>query len=1144
MSNDPEQLESNEAAANSTESNEPQLERGTYEIIQNRLRSYSEDLRERIDQLNEQRREVFGSIPTELISTQRITTSHNCTAQDIVSVGDRFIFGYNVHMGLKTVTELADVFAAYEFSDGLMHEKALDLIQDGQFENEFFSLYKYYKDTRFQKFHEVGPYLYLVFQVGKTVNDTKAFKFLVAEGKLQYIDNRSDHEVQFPPQHDFNWVRTHRDLHRDGEHPHISIEDRVFVETVGGDLTIKIEDNTDDGSGIYCEPVDDPDQSLDDAEIFYSIVGNIILLKMRPFKEDKFRYLVFNEKTQSARRLDSIANACVSLPEDHGLIFSNGYYLQTGIYKTFESDISDLMFERRIASSNGEDYLYVFYNQNSGHYVLLSYNMIEQEVATPIVCNGFSIFENGQLVYFKTDESAQKHHAMQIWQTPYVGEGFEVGEKQDSYIYKIGNKDIVRAMSESHEVMNLIAQDDTYANLYVDLVKKSTDILDAYFWLREKQTFDLAKPLSDIRDAATAAVDEYDKVVRVRKNTARQFDETSKSARDALLVATSKHFQHIDDFVKALAALRTVRGQVISLKELKYVDLSAVEGLEDKVAENSDRLSHRCVEFLLKEDSLEPYAERVEQQREQIEDLKTGVEAKALDADIASGANELEMLIEIVSNLKIDDATQRTRIIDNISAIYSNLNQTRASLKKRSQELMSVEGAAEFNSQLKLISQAVVNYLDVCDSPERCDEYLTKMMVQVEELEGRFAEFDEFIVQLAEKREEIYAAFDTKKLQLVEARNKRATALMSAADRILKGIRSRVGNFVTVDEINSYFASDLMIDKVRDIVQKLTELGESVKVDDVQSRLKTVREDTVRQLRDKNELFVDGQNIIQFGKHKFSVNTQPLDLTMVIKDGRMFFHLSGTNYFEEVQNKDLRATTHVWDQPVVSENQDVYRAEYLAYLMLRAADAGTIVSKSDLIRQSDEEMLESIRTFMAPRYAEGYVKGVHDHDAELILRPLLELDAGLDLLKYSSQSRAIANVFWFALGQTLPVERSTWEGKLSSLGSAQKLFGEIFDRQKYIDQLAEEMGQLVVQQGVGDAKFVDEAANYLFDQLSSRAELICSGHAHELGKSFLKFLDKNSALTDFEASIEDERFSPTDRFLIARDWVASFHGQP
>ena len=149
----------------------------------------------------------------------------------------------------------------------------------------------------------------------------------------------------------------------------------------------QIEDNTDDGSGIYAEPVDDPDQTLDDGEYYYSIVGNIILLKIKPFKENVYRYLVFNEKTQTARRLDSIADACVFLPEDHGLIFSNGYYLQTGVYKTFESNISDLKFERRVASSNGEDYLYVFYNPITGQKVLLSYNMIEQEVSTPIVCS-------------------------------------------------------------------------------------------------------------------------------------------------------------------------------------------------------------------------------------------------------------------------------------------------------------------------------------------------------------------------------------------------------------------------------------------------------------------------------------------------------------------------------------------------------------------------------------------------------------------------------------------------------------------------------------------------------------------------------------------------------------------------------------
>lgn len=1145
MSNDLEPLDNQDPDANASaevSSNEPQLERGTYEIIQSRLNSYADELRTRLGQLNEERRAVFGSIPTELISTQRITTSNNCEAQDIVSVGEQFIFGYNVHMGLKTVTELKDVFGVYKFEDGSMHQQSLDLIRDKSFESDFFGLYKYYKDTRFLRFQIIGPHLYLVFQVGKSYNDTKSFKFLISDEQLKYIDNRSDHEVTLPPQHDFKWVRTHRELHRDGEHPHISIDDRVFVETVGGDLTIKVEDNTEDGSGIYAEPVDDPDQTLDDAEYFYAIVGNIILLKVRPFKEELYRYLVFNEKTQTARRLDSIEHACVFLPEDHGLIFANGYYLQTGVFKTFDNDLSDLKFDRRVASSNGEDYLYVFYNQQTGHRVLLSYNMIEQEVATPIICNGFSIFENGQMIYFKSDESAQKHHAMQVWQTPYVGEDFDLGEQEDSYIFKIGNKDIVRAMSESNEVLNLIGQDDSYSNLYVDLVKKSTDILDSYFWIGDEKTYELAKPLVDIRDAATAAVDEFDKVVRVRKNTAEQFTTVSKAATDAVMTATSRHFKNIDAFVQSLAELRTVRGKVISLKELKYVDLAAVESLETKIAENSDRLSKRCVEFLLQDDALVPYSERVDSQRQQIESLETGVEAKKLDAEIATGANELEMLIEIVSNLKIEDANQRTRIIDNISSIYSSLNQTRAALKKKSQELLSVEGKAEFNSQLKLISQAVVNYLDVCDSPDRCDEYLTKMMVQVEELEGKFAEFDEFVVQLAEKREEIYAAFDTKKLQLVESQNKRATALMQAADRIIKGIRSRVSNFKSVDEINSYFASDLMIDKVRDIVDKLAAMNESVKVDDVQSRLKTVREDTVRQLRDKNELFVDGENIIQFGKHKFSVNTQPLDLTTVIKDGDMYFHLSGTNYFEAVVHDELLATKSVWSQSVVSENREVYRGEYLAYLMLKQHRRGEW-QVDPQATDATKSFETAVQAFMAPRYSEGYIKGVHDHDASLILQPLLRLDAELGLLKYSSQARAIASVFWLYLDETHPIQKEEWNCRFAVLRSAREVFSDVFDRTQYVQPIREMLVEFHEQTGVGERFLLTEAAEYLFDQYSSNQDLAVSSAAEALLTAFNGHLKKQKATDKFLAFVGSDSMGAVNRYLLAREWISLYAAQ-
>ena len=1123
-----------------TSQSEPTLERGTYEIILNRLRSHADDLRSRLGQLNNQRRDVFGSIATELISNQRITTENNCLPRDIVPVGNRFIFGYNVHMGLKTRTELSDVFTVFEFSDGAMHAQSLDLLNSGAFEDEFFALYKYYKDTQFAKFHIIGPHLFLVFRVGKSATDTKSFKFLIDGDSLKYIDNRSDHEVVFPDQHDFKWVATTREQHRAGEHPHISIHDRVFVETVGGDLTIKIEDNTDDGSGIYAEHVDEADQTLDDADIFYSIVGNLILLKIKPFKEDDFRYLVFNEKTHTVTRIDSIAHACVLLPEDHGLIFSNGYYLQTGQHKTFDNDLTDLLFERRIASVNGEDYLYVFYNRENGHYVLLSYNMIEQTVATPIICSGFSIFDNGHLIYYKSDPEPAKHHAIQIWQTPYVGEEISSGQQSDSFLYKIGNREVVRAMAESHEILNLIDQDDSYANLYVDLVKRSTDMLDSFFWLTDDRAFKLAEPVELVRDAATAAIDEFDKVVRVRQNTRQQFDTAATATRDSLRSANSKRYDNIDDYVDALSSLRTVRGQVISLKDLKYVDLEAVEDLESQVAEASDKLSQRCVDFLLTDSALEPYVDRVHNQREQIDSLATAVEAKALDEELVDGASQLEMLIEIVSNLKIEDATQRTRIIDNISTIYADLNQTRAALKKQSQALMSVEGKAEFNSQLKLISQAVVNYLDVCDSPAKCDEYLTRMMVQVEELEGRFAEFDEFIVQLAEKREEIYGAFDAKKLQLGEARNRRATALMSAADRILGGIRSRVAGFDSIDQINSYFASDLMIDKIRDIVSSLGELDESVKVDDVQSRLKTIQEDSVRQLKDRNELYVDGQNVIKFGTHNFSVNTQPLELTNVVKDGNMYFHLSGTNFFEAVDDETLVSTQDLWDQHLVSENVDVYRAEYLAYLMLLESRNGGgengNPNGSPASEKTSEELTAWVQKFMASRYTEGYIKGVHDHDGALILEQLLRLDAKLGLLKFSPSTRASAAVYWNSFSDE--GERSALEAKLQSLGAAAELFGRLSDRQQYIEQLAKDVALKCER-----CSTPETVAEYLFEQIGSRKPFVRSASAAKLAKAFTRYLDLKSAKAQFQLVIGREQSSAMDRFEVACDWVRAFVDQ-
>ena len=1114
-----------------------QLERGTYEIIRKRLDSHAAELRKRLDQLNHARREVFGSIETKLLSTERITTANNCVPRDMIEIGGRFIFGYNVHLGLRTETQLADVFSVQVFREGAFHEEPLSLIQSDLFENDFRQLYKYYKNTTFARFFVKGPHLFMVFRVGKSVTDIKAFKWLIEGDSLRYMDNRSDHEVKYPPQHEFEWTRTHRDLHRAGEHPHISIQDRVFVETVGGDLTVKVEDNTADGAGIYSEPVDDPDQILDDADIFYSIVGNLILLKIRPYQEEAYRYLVYNEKIQRVTRLDAIENSCVLLPEGHGLIFSNGYYLQNGEHKVYENTLSDLLFERRISSSNGEDDLFVFFNREAGVYVLLSYNMIEQHVDTPITCHGYSFDRAGQLFFFRAGDDPQKHHALQIWQTPYVGDDFHQETQSDSFLFKVGNKDIVRGMAECHEVLNLIGQDESYANLYVDLVKKSSDILDSYFWLNNEQTFHLDQVLTEVKSAASAAVSEFDKVVRVRRETKKQYDQVAAHAEQAFKDVMSKRFDNINPFVECLSDMRRLRGEVISLRELRYIDLPVVDKLEQEVVESTERLSRECVEFLLKENSLTPYEERVQQQRQQIPEIKKVADAKELDEQLVSGSNELEMLIDVVSNLKIDDATQRTQIIDSISAIYSNLNQARAALKKKTQELMAVEGAAEYHAQVKLISQAVVNYLDVCDTPEKCDEYLTKMMVQIEELEGRFAEFDDFVLQLSEKREEVYSAFDNRKLALVEARNKRASTLQSAADRILKGIETRVGNLESVNEINSYFASDLMIEKIRDIVEELTELEDTVKVDDIQSRVKTIREDTVRQLKDRQELFVDGQNVIRMGNHQFTVNTQELDLTTVAKEGQLYFHLTGTNFLEVIGDERLAGTEDLWDQDVVSENTNVYRAEYLAKLFFESlnGDANVI---TEIVNLEESDRIAKIQEFMAPRYNESYVKGVHDHDAAKIFHELARMNQAIGVLKYPSKARALATVFWHSIRDT--DQRKQLATKMQSFKLVRQLFPVSKESPAVHQELTDALNQFNEQWSLFPSGLADLAANYLIDEACHHDDFCASHVALETCRAFITLLERRHHVDDFKAAKDDLAEDIAGVYRLIKEWISAY----
>lgn len=1142
-----------------------QLDSGTYEIIQSRLLKQKNDLQQRLHALNEERKKVFGSLETRLISNDRVNTENNCIARDIVTIGKYSIFGYNVHFGLRTEIKLSDVFSVYEFDrdgvdgDALRFRESgtkLQIIEDPIFQTDFENLYKYYRNTIFSKFAIIGNYLHMVFQLSDSVTDIKTFKWLITDNGLQYVDNRSEHEFRFPAQYGFQWKEAGRDDQRNGVHAHVSILDKVFVETIGGDLTIKVEDNTDDGQGIYSEDVEHRDQTLDDGQYRYADLGNLIVLEIKPFQEEP-RYFVYNHKIKEVEKIDSIAQAAVLLPDEQGIIFPSGYYLQTGEYNVFPSSAGKLKFQQKIASPNGEDHLYVFYNPSEGLYVLMSYNVIDQEVKTPIVCNGFTILKQGELCYFRTEDEQTKHHMMQIWQTPYLKGNIMPSEHQDTMLYKIGNKDIVKAMAEANELLTLLNKEDSYGGLYDDIARASKDILDAYYWLPEKETQQINLPLLEINKASNAAIDEFEKVKQMRKQAATETKEISKKAEALFSKIKSTSFKSINDFVELLTQLRSLRGEAIGLYEIRYVDTDFIKGIEEQIVEQNEVISRRAVTFLLDDKALAPYHDAVAEKQKALDDTKKVIEIKNLEKEVNQIAEDLELLIDIVSNLEIEDTSHSTKIIENISLIFATINQVKAAIKNKIKTVGKKEAQADFAAQLKLIDQSIINYLDIANTPEKCDEFLTKVSIQLEELEGKFADYEEYITEIIEKREEVYAAFDNRKSSLVEARNKKAIAFQNAANRIIKGVQKRAQSLDSITEINGYFASDLMINKVRDIVAQLKELDDAGKAEAIETALKVAREDALRKLKDKNELYEDGDNIIKLGKHKFGVNKQQLDLTIVFKDNALFYHLTGTDFYQELKNEVLTQSMDIWNQDLVSENAQVYRSAYLAYSIFKTGDQDALRTMGDAV------LLTHVQEIASGNYSGGYVKGVHDHDAAQILGVLLHKDHDLGLLTYAPNVRAQAQFFWNGLDKK---RRDNLNRTLKSAGEVLSVFPDSKEYDFIIEELADEVYK---NNGAKNADFnklsltnsddtlstssrsaqalskrsdiIDEhlVASYLFNELKDNDHFTVSHSAIQLKEAFEKKIKSQNADLKFKKSLE-ACDNEKDKIELVRHWVSAF----
>jgi len=999
---------------------------GSYGLIKKRLIGEGANLKDKIEKLNNTRSAEFGGTKSAIIGKINVRTENNCLPIDLESVGDTIVLAYDVFLGLKKEVEVSDILSLYKMNEDnnqfSLEELPIEgsFLDDPQFKRSFQDIFLYYKNVKAVQVTKDSNYFIIKFKIGPLEKDVKIYRWSIdRNNQLTYKNDLSIGEVHSTPTHSFEWIQTNRKNFVEGKHPHVNILDTIFVEAIGGDLTVKLENNTEEGFGIFNEAVEDQNQSLEDAEIFYATTGNLIMLKILPYRENKYRYLIFNRLTLTIDRIDSIGQSCISLPEDHGVIFPNGYYLENGDKKVFESESKNLKFFKSTQSPNGEDYMYLFFDEIKGLYTLYSYNLIKKELENPIHSHGNCLFEDGKFLIFRSSENSEltKVHPMRVWQTPYVSDSFFASKeknKANTYLSNLGNSELVRAISDLYAITTYINKNEVTTELYEGLIKTTTKTMNNYHWLSDSNVYSISEDLQKIIITSELIVDEFEKVKSIQKQANDLLLKTKKSQKELISKAKLTNKTIIAENVEILSLLKQQLGHLISIQEQRYIDLEQVNKMKEDIIDVKNNINEGLLSTLQLDNAFKSYFSDISNLEINLNDTTKVIEIEPIIEQTDKINHDIDIINNEVNEIEIKDATVTTAILDSVSEVFSKLNQLKSKIKNKKRSFLSTEAKAEFASQFKLLSQSVSSSISKSETPEKCEFELSRLMNQIESLESKFSDFDEYLTDIYQKREEVQSLFEAHKQTLMNAVQKRIGNMINAAKITLNSVENKSKTFDSIDKINGYFASDTMILKIHTMIDDIKALGDVIKADGIEGKLKQIKDQALRSLRDNKDIFEDNGNIMKLGKHKFSVNKNNVELIMLPKNGELFFHLTNTDFYEKVDNDELHSLKDYWDIDLISESKLIYRAEYLAYSILNTAENNEEDLSISLLLESMKEesgLLKIIQKYASVRYKEGYIKGVHDYDAEKILRSILKIYSDAGLLIFNSKIRSYAILF-------------------------------------------------------------------------------------------------------------------------------------
>lgn len=954
----------------------------TYDLLTGRLTEIAHRLRSQATGLNEARGEVFASNPVRLGEQDRLNTEALCLPRDAVSVNNLLLFGANVPTGLaaRRAEDLLLLYRVTQKSDTNWDFTKVDptdsdwFLNDTSFVRDLGEILTYYSEARLLSLEVRGEELLAVFGIGTSDDDVKVLRWRVKPGDPPlYIDAYGEHDVKRENRFDFAWTPVGREHQVEGRWPHINLDSLLFVGADRGRLEFRIDDAVSGGRTLLAEPLSEVDQSLSELRLSYARLGDVLLIRLLPYREEVERFYLYNRLSRTIDRADAVGRGCHQLPEGHGVVFPGGFHLRSGETRIFATDSKNYFIHASHRSPNGEDVLYAYHRPISGEYLLLSYNMVSRTMATPIECVGYALFADGTIVCVRPSKEPQRTHTISVYSSPFCSlDSYQPAVPSDSFFGRVGNPELVLAIGECLSVARDAELVSFNAPVFEALVARSTRLVDTHSWLGEPEADGIAQTIVELRKAAGSVLDEFASVATGKREAVARF-ETSAAAVADLSASSDVDIRDVDTYIATLDRTRRQMGDLAMLRDVRYVDPAGVQALESKTAEVLEKLSIRALEFLGNDSSLTPLVSALGLAERSASTAKTSAAVNAQVAEVEILGDRLVMLTEVVGGLDVADTTVTTKVLGRLSDALAKRNNVRAGLDARSAELRKVESEAAFTAGIAVLSQRTSAALLASADAASCDSALASLLAEVENLELRFGDVTSFSDVLVARRQEISDAVLARRDALAAERTHRVDRLVASAERVLATLETRAAKLADRGAVDAFFASDGLALKVRRSIDELGVLGEQGRASELQVAVNGAKERARRGATDRLELMSEGT--VRIGKWNIGTNNEPFELRLVPDedDGRGFqLRLAGTELRIPMPDDRLAEFHDLAEQIYPSETDRFGRAAFLAIECVGLSF----------------DTPESIRAHASARLDDGYEQGVHDVDAHLILRAI------------------------------------------------------------------------------------------------------------------------------------------------------------